>query len=121
MPITFIHGEQGIVEAEGEILSEGQRKDVASTPSPSLQSADDSENKSQQIETEVEFADDPDVPFLFRGRKVRTKLAQVEVVFSVQNNEKVLATCKQWPIWSVFEIDEGKTFQIGFALDAYLC
>lgn len=116
LPVKFILGKQGTIEAEGVILGEVRAKDTSSINSLILPSPTYSENKSQQIETEVTFADDPDVPFPFRGRKVSTKLAQVGAVLSVQNNEKVLATCKQGLIWSVFEIDGVKHFRSALPL-----
>jgi hypothetical protein len=109
LPIKFILGEQGGIEAEGTIVSDG-RANAASTPSLSLPSPADPANKSQQIETEVKFADDPDVPFPFRGRRVSTKLAQVGPVLSVRTNEKVLATSKRGPIWLVSEVGGVKHF-----------
>ena len=56
------------------------------------------------------------VPFPFRGRKVSTKLAQVGVVLSVQNNEKVLAASKHEPIWLVSEIEGIKHFRSALSL-----
>jgi hypothetical protein len=75
-----------------------------------------SANNAQKFETEVKFADDPNVPFPFRARKIRTKLAQDWTVISVKNNEKILASSEQGPIWSLSENDGVKQFRSALAL-----
>jgi len=116
LPIKFIFGEQGLIEAEGAIFIEGRDKYSANIYSLSLPPPTNSEHKSRQIETLVEFADDPEVPFPFRGRKLSTKLVKAGAVLSLQNNEKVLATCEQGPIWTVYEIDDVKHYKSALPL-----
>jgi hypothetical protein len=112
LPIKFIFGGQADIEANGAIVIDaGADKDTASVSSISLPSPADPANKSKQIETEVTFADDPDVPFPFRGRRLSTKLTEAGTVLSVRPNEKVLATNKRGAIWAMSKIDGVKHFR----------
>jgi hypothetical protein len=112
LPIKFVFGEQNEIKAAA-IIGPSDRASVngGGVPSLSLPLSAESANKSRQIDSEVEFSDDPDVPFPFRGRKVIIKMAQVKSALSVGNNEKVLATSKQGPIWLMSEIEGVKHFK----------
>lgn len=116
LPIKFIFGEQAENEASGAIVIDGKARGVSKAPSISLPLPAGPMRKSQQIETEVTFADDPDVPFPFRGRTVSTKLAQAEVVLSVRPNEKCLAAGKWGPVWAMSEAGGKKHFRSAFPL-----
>jgi len=117
LPVKFVFGEQGEINARGSITLDGEaNKDATRAPSISLPLLTNPEEKSQQIETEVTFADDPDVPFPFRGRTVSTKLAQAEAVLSVRPNEKFLATSKWGPIWVMSRIGGIKHFRSALPL-----
>lgn len=113
LPINFILSKQDGIKADGIIISYRKgNKDISSIiPSLSIPRPANPVNKFQHIETEVEFADDPDVPFPFRGRRVNTKIAQVKPNLSVYTNEKILATSKLGPIWVVSEIGGIKHFR----------
>jgi hypothetical protein len=114
LPIKMIFGnKQGRIKPDGIIVSNrSANKDISAThPSLSLPPPVSSVNKFQQIETEVEFADDIDVPFPFRGRRVNTKLTHTEPALLEYTHEKVLATCKLGPIWVVSEYDGIKHFR----------
>lgn len=117
LPVKFLFGEQDGIEVEGAIVMD---KDVniyeISIPNLSLLLAADLENESEQKKTEVEFADDTDVPFPFRGRRVSTKLTQVGSFLTVRNNEKILASTEQGVIWLVSEIGITKYFRSALSL-----
>jgi hypothetical protein len=116
-PVKFIFGEQGGINAHGSIILDGgANKDATRVPSISLPLLTHREGKSQHIETEVTFADDPDVPFPFRGRTVSTKLAQAEAVLSARSNEKCLAASKWGPIWVMSKIGGIKHFKSALPL-----
>src|ERR1700674_3950292 len=70
----------------------------------------------QQLEIEVKFADDPDVPIPFRGRMVTTRVAGGGRFRPLRGNGKVLATSKQGPIWSVSETGPVKHFRSALPL-----
>ena len=117
LPIKFLFREQDGIEAEGTIIMDnGINTYVDSIPSLSLQLPADLGNKSQKIETKVEFSDDPEVPFPFRGRIITTKLIQDGAVLTVHNNEQVLASNEHGAIWSVSKIDGVKHFRTALAL-----
>jgi len=121
MPIKFVHKDQDGIELAGIIISEAKlNKDEVNVPSLSLSSTTGVTNESQKIETEVKFANDPDVPFPFRGRTVSTKLAPFSPFPSVHSNEKILATTQLGPIWSVSEIEGVKHFRSGLPLPLLL-
>jgi len=117
LPINFIFGVQDGIEADGAIvINDSADKDAAGVPRISLSSPAEPANKSPQIEAEVEFANDPDVPFPFRGRRVNTKLAQVESVLAARPDETVLATSKQGPIWVMSKVGGVKHFRSALPL-----
>ena len=118
LPVKLIVGEQSEIDTQGVIFRNAKDSEnvAVTTPSLSLLSLTNAANKPQELETEVRFADDMDVPFPFRGRKVRTKLIQVGPVLSVKNNEKILAGSEQGPIWSVTEVDGVKCFRSALVL-----
>ncbi|MGZ5619378.1 MAG: hypothetical protein ACXWFG_00795 [Methylobacter sp.] len=117
LPIKFIFGEQGEIEMDGAIVIDaGTGKDTAGVSSISLPSPADPADKSQQIETEVTFSDDPDVPFPFRGRRLSTRLTEAGAVLSVRPNEKILATSKRGAIWATSTIDGVKHFRSALPL-----
>jgi hypothetical protein len=118
LPIHFIIGELREIEIDGAVFSNSiADTDVTHTVSSlSVPLLSCSANSARQFEAEVKFADDPNVPFPFRARKIRTKLAQDWTVISVKNNEKILASSEQGPIWSVSENDGVKQFRSALAL-----
>ncbi|MEQ1637911.1 MAG: hypothetical protein ABL903_14600 [Methylococcales bacterium] len=118
LPVKFIVDDQSEIDTQGVIFrnAKGNENIVLTTPSLSLLSLTNAQNIPQELETEVMFADEMDVPFPFRGRKVRTMLMQIGAVLSVSHNEKVLASSEQGPIWSVSEIDGIKSFRSALAL-----
>jgi hypothetical protein len=112
LPIKFIFGEQDGIEVDGAIVIDGNAdKDATGAPRISLSTPADLANKSQQIETEVKFADDPDVPFPFRNRKVNTKLTQVEAVLSARPDEMILASSNRGAIWVMSRVGGVKHFR----------
>jgi hypothetical protein len=117
LPIKFFLGKKNGIEPDGVVASDSEaNSDAAITHSLSFSSPIALENKSLQIETEVKFADDIDVPFPFRGRSVKTKLSQVGAFLSLKNNEKILAATTAGPIWAILEIAGIKHFRSALPL-----
>jgi hypothetical protein len=117
LPIKFILGAQDGIEANGIIASDTEaHKDVAGITSLRLPLSAKRTDRHKQIETEVKFADDPDVPFPFRGRTVNTKLAQIRPVLSTCTDEKVLAASKQGPVWIMSKVSGVKHFKSALPL-----
>lgn len=116
-PIKFLFGEQNAIEVNGAIIKEsGFNSYVPVTSSYSLSLTGNFVNKSRKVETQVEFSDDPNVPFPFRGRRINTKMIEVEMPLILSNNDKILASNEQGPIWSISEIDGIKCFRSALAL-----
>lgn len=68
------------------------------------------------IETEIKFADDPDVPFPFRGRKLSTKLGMNNPGLALRVHEKVLASSAWGPVWALSESGPTKHFRSALPL-----
>jgi hypothetical protein len=119
LPIEFLFREQnGIGIGVAGIINSDNKCNTYEVSSSSLSLLLPAElaNESKKIQTEVEFADDPDVPFPFQGRRINTKLARTGSVLILHNNEKVLASNEQGAIWSVTNIDGIKRFRSALAL-----
>lgn len=121
LPVRFIFKETHGVEAAGEMIvnnMSNQDKAVRSKSVPSLgvPLSTHPANEAHHIEFEVNFADDPDVPFPFRGRMVKTKVAGDWPLLSLRENEKVLATIQQKPIWIMSVTGMAKHFRSALPL-----
>lgn len=67
-------------------------------------------------EVPVHFADDPNVPFPFRGRSLRVKVAVEPRLLALEAGEKVLATCESGPVWTQLQRGGVKHFRSGLVL-----
>ena len=124
LPIKFIYFNQGEIDVAGEIIIKDWLKEeiiVRSNSVPSLtMSLLTNEVENQCIQVEINFLNNPSVPFPFRGRRVNTKLSADYSVLSLHDNETVLATINEKPIWLVSEIGQVKYFRSAFSLPQIL-
>jgi hypothetical protein len=67
-------------------------------------------------EIEVCFTDDPDVPFPFRGKMVKGKVAGAVRDLTAKGDEKVLATVQSKPVWTLARHGKSTHFRSGFPL-----
>lgn len=109
-----------VYEPAGEICVRGPHDDVAMPSAnaiPSLVVAGErlpiSEGKHGM---EVTFTDCPDVPMPFRGRRVTAKVAAAPGCITLGRNERVLATCRDGPIWTVSGSGAAKHFRSALPL-----
>lgn len=93
-----------------------QRSDEFSVPSLTVPPGDRSAGPDELVEIEVDFADDPLVPFPFRGRSLRSKVAAGTKILSLRGSEKALASMENGPVWSVSRGGNQTHFRSGFAL-----
>jgi hypothetical protein len=121
-PVRFSFALGCEVGIAGEILTASvcQTPKGAGMSVPSLNVPPPCENtpdKSELIEIAVRFLDDPDIPFPFRGRALRTKVsAQPNALATLSPRERVLATCESGPVWVVSENEGVKHFRSAFSL-----
>jgi len=64
----------------------------------------------------VEFLNDPDVPFPYRGRKLQVQVAAELKPLTLQGGERILAHCELGPLWVVVEDSGVKHFTSAFTL-----
>jgi len=69
-----------------------------------------------QTWAEVEFSDDLEVPFPYRGRRVSIKRVEVGSVLTLRPGEKILASTRLGPIWTVSTIGLTKHFRSALPL-----
>jgi hypothetical protein len=72
------------------------------------------------IEIAIEFSDDPDVPFPFRGRSLKTHVARMPKILVLTQGEKSLASCTLGPVWSVSDSRTSRCYRSAFALPTLL-
>lgn len=66
----------------------------------------------------VHFSDNPNVPFPFRGKSLRAKLAVEPKIVSLSGDDQILASSERGPVWAVSDRAGVKHFKSGFALPA---
>ena len=119
-PVKFSFALGCEVGIAGEILSASvcrmPKGGGMSVPSLSVPECENTPNKSDLIEIGVRFSDDPDVPFPFRGRALRTKVSAQPNTLALSPGERVLAGCESGPVWVVSENEGVKHFRSSFSL-----
>jgi hypothetical protein len=119
LPVSFSFSPDQTLETAGEILTEGTHaveKDIgASVSTFKVPHEETASGKDGLSEIAVQFLDEPNVPFPYRGRSLRTK-ALVPNILRLTASEKPLATCAQGPVWAYSERGEIKHFRSAFSL-----
>jgi hypothetical protein len=120
MPVKFNFSPEDQPEIAGEILTTNRprtadlkKRNVSSLSVPPGELAS-SEGKLTEIA--VRFADDPGLPFPFRGRSLRTKVAFPPSGLTLRPDERPLATCDLGPVWAFSEREGAKHYRSAFAL-----
>jgi hypothetical protein len=109
LPVCFRCGEG---EDRGEIVLEPA---ADSRRAPSL-AVPPSVDAARQREIGVAFADDPDVPFPYRGRSLSVKVEDGGPPLALRAGERVLAASGREALWSVSEDGAGKRFRSALPL-----
>jgi hypothetical protein len=117
LPVEFSFTGDLTPETAGEIVTEGAVEQGIGASVSTFRVPDNgiASRKDELIEIAVQFLDDPDVPFPFRGRKLRTK-ASKPTTLTLAVNERPLATCEQGPVWACSAKPGAKHFRSAFAL-----
>ena len=122
LPVKFVFSRQAPVLAVGEIIPElvGPELEVTDAPKAistlSVSSAGNKPEANSLCDFTVQFADDDNVPFPFRGRSLQTKIAQLPEILSPGGNERVLASCPEGPVWTATIANGVKCFRSAFAI-----
>jgi hypothetical protein len=122
MPVKFSFSDGDQSGIAGRILTANTggaaTRSGTSVSSLSVPQVENTSKESDLIDFAVRFSDDPDVPFPFQGRSLRTKVAAQPSILSLGPDEKPLATCELGPVWAVSQGKAAKHFRSGFALPA---
>jgi hypothetical protein len=120
LPVKFSFSEETDPKSTDEILfrlsGEPGATSEASVGSFSLPKDGPISGESAPAGIIIQFSDDPEVPFPFRGRSVRTQATWLRSVLSLSLNEKLLASCEFGPVWTLSEDNGVKHFRSAFAL-----
>ena len=76
----------------------------------------DGSDDNERVSIQVTFSDTSDVPVPFRGRRIATKVARGWHSFQVRENEAILATSDQRPIWTMFRSRAAHHFRSALPL-----
>jgi hypothetical protein len=121
LPIRFSFAKAPSSEAVGTIVVEGSPAWHAGVPPARLSSLrlpgrESGADGARLVEVAVRFADDPRVPFPYRGRVVRAKAPTEPEVLKLSGTEVALASSERGPVWVVSEAGGLKHFRSGFAV-----
>jgi len=121
LPVRFTVSDGRPAAWAGEIVVEESVERAQSSGHPGLSNlrvphAEESPTAGKLIEIAVHFADDPDVPFPFRGRSLRSKVAAEARILRLSRNEKALASTELGPVWAISKERAVTHFRSGFAL-----
>jgi hypothetical protein len=119
-PVRFTFSDEPSVAGAGEIIIEdparmAQRSGNPSIPSLKVPLGEATPRDGKLIDIGVNFADDPNVPFPFRGRSLRSKVRTEPTILALGQNEKVLASTERGPVWAGSEKNGRTHFRSGFA------
>ncbi len=121
LPVKFLFDGTGQQDCCGEIIGSDFTGAIDSSVGNSVGRLVMFESKSTDSsgelkEIELRFADDSAVPFPFRARVLKGKVAAGFIPLEPAGGEKVLATVESKPVWTVSNTGGKVTFRTGFAL-----
>ncbi|MDB5999979.1 MAG: hypothetical protein JWP52_1678 [Rhizobacter sp.] len=135
MGVTFVHSQRHgssiepvDVQVATDPIADAAAPQPAGRPSarqtslrmraPHLVRADAKAGAAARVACRIEFADDPDVPFPYRGRSVATTVAHVPAPLDVVMGERVLARTEDGALWAVQQTRDGKQFRCALPMPA---
>src|SRR5205823_9434103 len=92
--------ESDVAGAVGFARSSAAITNNGTVPSFTAPLPDEGSDGNERVSIPVTFSDTSDVPVPFRGRRVATKVARGWESLPVRENEAILATSDQRPIWT---------------------
>jgi hypothetical protein len=122
LPVKFWVSDQEQASISGQMLTanrdEATLLDGTTITSLTVPRGKDFAPETKLSDFTVQFSADPNVPFPFRGRSLKTQLALVPAILSPRPDERVLASCERGPVWVFSERNATKHFRSGFVLPA---
>jgi len=105
------------------IVFEEMRKQVGVSDRPAVSSfrfdfGEQPLNGGELMEVEVCFAEDPDVPFPFQGRRIRLKVAGPARRLVIEAGEKSLAVTEAGPVWLMSRFGDARHYRSAWVLPA---
>ena len=121
LPLSFAFTSSRIARVSGKIifgqgLEENQSEGDTNVTTLTITQTKQSLHDGKLNDITVCFADDSNVPFPFRGRKVNTKIAAEPDILQLQEHERVLASTEQGPVWTVRNNSGANHFRTGFTI-----
>lgn len=121
LEVRFVSDDHEDVEIAGEIVVSAPPTTsaaVGSDSSMSLSVAHPRSLSGDDVQTgmEVTFADSPNVPLPFRGRVVSTRGLRGRDPLTMHENEQVLASSREGPIWTLSYADGRTRFRSAWPL-----
>src|SRR6185437_10498330 len=124
LPVKFTLAGQRRLEGVGEMIV-GERAGGTSCDGSGVASSlsvPPNENSAQASvlkDVTVVFADDPQVPFPFRGKSLRNRIGCAVNALKVIGGEKVLASGEAGPLWTLSTMGDAKHFRSAFPLPRF--
>jgi hypothetical protein len=121
MPVRFSFSDREQQGMVGEIVVaiDGEPWRGGTISSLSVPTGEDPSKPSEPIDFAVRFSDDPNVPFPFRGRSLRTKLLVEPTILSLSPDERPLASGERGSVWAFSQRNGAKHFRSGFVLPPF--
>jgi hypothetical protein len=120
LPVNFHFSADRRSDFKGEILAEGsvgvEQGLEAGITSLEVPPEGTASGENRLINIAVQFTEDPDVAFPFRGRSLRTNVLAEPVALALRPGERSLANCQQGPVWASSERAGVKHFRSAFPL-----
>ena len=122
-PLDFVESRKELSAIAGELIIgqevSNEPGDAFRThPSLKIPNENDHSREGKLRESTVKFADSTLVPFPFRGRSLRAKIAAEPRILDLRSGEQALASTDRGPVWSVFAQEGVPHFRSGFVLPA---
>jgi len=118
-PVKFSFGREVMPETAAEIETAGNPVRTRRSGCPGvfrIPRPKETPTDGKLFEVAINFTDDPDVPFPFRGRSLEAKVAAQPKPLSLRGDATVLATCETGPVWAVTETFGVKHYESAFDL-----
>jgi hypothetical protein len=120
LPVKFFFSGERRSDFQGEIIT-GDSVGVEQGPEARITSLEvppegTASRDNRLINIAVQFTEEPDVAFPFRGRSLRTSVLAEPVALTLRPGERSLANCEQGPVWACSERAGVKHFRSAFPL-----
>jgi hypothetical protein len=121
LPVKFVYSPAGGTQWAGEILTDDAKESVEVDSMGASSSLSVPSRRTQPVnggpnDITVTFTDNPDVPFPFRGRSLRSRVSAGVKILSLRNGERILAGSEHGAVWVMSKKGNTRHFRTGFVL-----